>query len=149
MAVRGSATRRVPGNAMAGVLRDLNRQARVMKRRRDPDAPTEPMEPPRPAEPRRAPQLWSGPTATVATTDLFGQVRWDFPLPFEVAPVVSALAVADFGGPGDAVTAAILSVDEESVTVQVSIIGPGYVRSAREGVGVHLTAVRSTPVELG
>ncbi|WP_327385081.1 hypothetical protein [Streptomyces sp. NBC_01207] len=152
MAVRGMPTSRIPGNPMAGVLRDLNRAARRSRRRPRPEesesvdgAPTPP-----PRGDRRAAALWSGPAATIAATDANGMASWRFPLPFEVPPVIGALPFTrGVIGRGEALTVSIEDVSPEAVIVRVWRITSDSVLVAPAGVAVHLTAVRGPAVPLG
>lgn len=152
MAVRGMPTSRIPGNPMAGVLRDLNRAARRSRRRPRPEQP-EPLDgtpAPRPAESRRAAALWSGPAATVAVTDANGMASWRFALPFELPPVIGALPVSrGVLGRGEALTVDIQDVSPEAVIVRVWRITSDSVLVAPAGVQVHLTAVRGPAAPLG
>ncbi|KPI33257.1 hypothetical protein OV450_1345 [Actinobacteria bacterium OV450] len=148
MAVRGSASRRVPGNPMAGVLRDLNRSARRVSRRSGGGAggsAVEEVDPPivlPPPEKRRPAALWPGPAAAVVTTGPEGRAVWRFPAPFSAPPVIGAVPVwaGPYGG-GEAVAAAIEKVSEEAVTVQVWLVTAAEVLAGPAGMPVHLTAV--------
>lgn len=147
MAVRGMPTSRVPGNPMAGVLRDLHRAARRSRRR--PRSETDDVPEQRPAERRRAAPLWSGPAATIAVTDANGMACWSFSLPFELPPVIGALPVSrGVLGRGEALTVAIEDVSCEAVTVRVWRVTSDAVLVAPAGVVVHLTAFRGPAVPL-
>ncbi|MFF4385629.1 hypothetical protein ACFY0G_02365 [Streptomyces sp. NPDC001552] len=142
------ATSRIPGNPMAGVLRDLTRSARTMRRRPRP-TPTEDAPPPR-TEARRAAALWSGPAATVAETDANGMASWRFSLPFELPPVIGALPVTrGVLGRGEALTVSVEDVSPEAVIVRVWRVTSDSVLVAPAGVQVHLTAVRGPALPLG
>ncbi|MCM1964826.1 hypothetical protein [Streptomyces sp. G1] len=153
MAVRGTPTRRVPGNPMAGVLRDLQRSARTMRRTRKPRE-AEQVDPPivltsHPV-PKRPAALWAGPAARVAVTNANGMASWAFSPPFDRSPVIGAVPVTrGVLGRGEALTVTIEEVSPEAVTVRVWRITADAALVAPPGVGVHLTAVPAPPGEQG
>lgn len=152
MAVRGSAVRRgVPGEPMAGLLRDLGRQVRVKAGQRGPAGPPGPRGergapgpagPPGPVGP-----VGPAPSAAVVVTGADGRATWTFPVPFAAAPVVSVTPVDLSPGDETTVSAAVEEVTAGWVTVRVwrtrSILGLGLLPSVPAGAGVpvHLLAV--------
>lgn len=152
MAVRGSATRHVPGYPMAGVLRELNRQARTLQARARPPAlpelvPVPAPEPEPDGEPAPPP-----PAAAVVVTAAGGRATWQFPRPYEAPPVVAALAaVVPVLGPlpVQVTTVMVEEVTTEGVTVRAwhlpSLAG-GLLEAAAAGVQIHLTATPATLV---
>lgn len=147
MAVRGSLTRRVPGNPMAGVLRDLQRRSvRSTRRRRTGEAgQAGQVDPPivlvNHPVPRPPAPLSAGPSAAVAVTNANGMASWAFSPPFGRAPVIGAVPVTrGVLGRGEALTVTIEDVSAEAVTVRVWRINADSVLVAPAGVEVHLTA---------
>lgn len=157
MARRGGGAWRVPGNPMAGVMRDAARQARKGGRRpaaRGQQADAEPW--PTPAEASEAvplPMPWPvlpAPLATIAVTDASGHASWTYSEPFATVPVLTA-TVQDVGALDGAVVFAVIEeADHTAVTVRVwrtrpvsADLGAALVAPAGPGVEVHLTA---TPV---
>lgn len=144
MALRGGPTRRLPGNPLAGVLRDMERQSRRTTRstgRRPAQQAA-----PEAGEGRRGPRGPAGPAgqpgppstaATVAVTGDDGRVRWEFPAPYPAAPVLGALPA------GDVVVVPVLEEVTEAYAV-VRLWSPlhGVVGA---GVSVHLTATAAEP----
>ncbi len=146
MGLRGGPTRRLPGNALGGMLRDLDRRSRTPSpgrgRRREQEAQEDMRQ-----EPMTA--AAAVPVAAVAVTGEDGRARWKFPAPLTATPVLTALPVDP--APDD---------DERTVTVAVEEVTPWYavVRVWRtrprrgqgvaspvgEGVRVHLVAVDAT-----
>lgn len=149
MAVRATAKRRVPGNPMAGVLREAARSSRRMRRRRRGRAEEEQVDPPidlPPPERKRTSALQPAPVAAVAVTDPHGRATWRFPVPFASLPVIGALPVwtAPHAG-GQVLTVAVEEVTVEAVTVRVWRVTPVSVMPGPGGVSVHLTAVPVGP----
>jgi hypothetical protein len=87
MGRRTSAARSVPGNALAGVLRGPQRNARAATRRVLP-AP----QPDQPESEAVAPVATMA--ATVLACDSDGVARWDFPAALDDTPVIVATAAA-------------------------------------------------------
>lgn len=169
MATRGSAARRLPGNPMGGVLRDVSRQARTASRtpgprgaqgpagapgEQGPAGPAGPEGPPGqpgPAGPQgeRGPAGPPGapPAAAVVTTGSDGRAVWEFPRPFSVPPVLSALALDPNPGDDRMVTAVLEAVSATHAVVRVwrtqPLLGLGLlpVTPGGEGIHVHLTAI--------
>ncbi|MFC8466014.1 hypothetical protein [Streptomyces sp. NPDC057250] len=149
MAVRGGPARKYPGNPLGGVIRDVNRRARAMKRRPPPEdgtpAQVEEVPAPRP-EPRPAPAPAAGPLAAVVVSGEDGRAGWVFPWPHVAAPVVTAVAVdPEPGTDRETVYAVLEDVAGGRVVVRVWQVGrggrAGTCRPAGPGVAVHLTAV--------
>lgn len=148
MASRGSAGRRMQGNPLGGILRDLDRRSRVTTRgaaRRDPGAPVKVVQgPPGPPGKTGPPGPGAVVSGAVVVTGDDGRARWDFPSPYATAPVVSAVAVdPDPGGPL-AVMVVLEVVDVAYVVVRVwrtrPLRGAGVVEPVGAGVSVHVTA---------
>lgn len=145
MALRGSPARRVPGNPMAGVFRDLNRAARAGRRRRRGGGPdngdgvvqAEAVQPP---EPRR--KGLDRAVGAIVTAGPDGRAVWRFPAPFAACPAVGAVAVwaGPYGG-GEVATVAVEEVTPKAVTVRVWRLAGGTVLPGPPGAEVHLTAV--------
>ncbi|MEU5834460.1 hypothetical protein ABZ820_12420 [Streptomyces diacarni] len=159
MALRGGSIRRIPGNALGGILRDLDRRTRTTTRRtgrpRTGDAPREvaaagPREGPRgargPAGPPGTPGN-STQAVTVAVTDEDGRARFEFPVPFPAAPVLTGLPVDPDPAGERTVTCALETVTAEYAVVRVWRTRPrrgqGVADPAGPGVAVHLTATLS------
>ncbi|REE63977.1 hypothetical protein BX257_6640 [Streptomyces sp. 3212.3] len=83
MGLRGGPTRRLPGNALGGMLRDLDRRSRTPSpgrgRRREQEAQAG--EQPQPARTAAA-----VPAAAVVMTGEDARARWTFPAPFAAPP---------------------------------------------------------------
>lgn len=147
MAVRGSAARHVPGYPMAGVLRELNRQARaplpaaVEASQPPAEASTPPPAPASAAAVVAQPQLAVG----VVVTDVDGCASMRFPHAYPTPPVIAAVAVAPRSHPDQVVTVMVEDVTAEHVTVRAWLL-PTDVDDARvaAGVHVHLTAAAAT-----
>ncbi len=96
MALRGGMSRRVPGNPMASILRDIDRRTRTTTRRARParpqaeqeDTPAPPAETIRPAVP--VPDVTA---AAVVVTGPDGRARWTYPRPTTGPRVVTASPV--------------------------------------------------------
>lgn len=142
MALRGGPTRRVPGNALAGMLRDAERRARKPAPGRGRRREAESAQAPQPL-PSRAP------VAAIVTTCEEGRAVWVFPEPFTSPPVISAVPVDP--EPVDdehTVMAALEEVTAWRVVVRVWSTLPkrrsGVTVPAGEGVRVHLRALPAT-----
>ncbi|MFF6801155.1 hypothetical protein [Streptomyces sp. NPDC012616] len=141
MAVRGSAARRVPGNAMGGVLRDLKRSARTQSR-----TPGRQGEQGPPGERGEAGPPGPAPLADVVVTGSDGRATWTFPAPFVAPPVLSALAVDPKPADDRTVTVTLEQVSPQGATVRVwrtqPLLGLGLLPllPAGPGVQVHVTA---------
>lgn len=135
MAVRGSAVRRVPGNPLGGLLRDVQRQSRVAQRPKPgPPDPPGPVVVHVPAPPTTAVGAGGGTAAAVVVTDADGRAVWAYPTPYPGVPVVGALPVA---------ATAPLTVTVEEVTAArlvVRVWHPASSEPAGGGVRVHVTA---------
>jgi len=151
MALRGSPTRRIPGNPLGGILRDVDRRSRSTTRRAGRRPAADAAAPPSPG-PRgeRGPAGPPGPpgpattAATVATTGDDGRARWTFPAPYPAPPVLTALPVDPDPGDDRTVTCALETVTAEYAVVRVwrtrARRGHGVADPAGPGVLVHLTA---------
>lgn len=148
MALRGGPTRRLPGNPLGGMLRDLDRRTRTTRRK------PRPLGEPQPAEMLEDLQEPQGPPSalthavTIAVTGEDGRARWDFPAPFPTALVLTALPVDPEPGDDRTVTAALETVTEAYAVVRVWRTRPkrgqGVADPAGAGVLVHLTATALT-----
>ncbi|MDQ0962067.1 hypothetical protein QFZ66_005945 [Streptomyces sp. B4I13] len=167
MAVRGSAARRVPGNAMGGVLRDLKRSARTQSRtpgrqgeqgppggageRGEQGPPGERGEAGPPGEQgppgaagERGEQGPPGPAplADVVVTGSDGRATWTFPAPFAAPPVLSALAVDPNPADDRTVTVTLEQVSPQGATVRVwrtqPLLGLGLLPLLPAGTGVQV-----------
>jgi hypothetical protein len=135
MARRISAKHRVPGNPLAGVLRQQAQQARAVSRRSAP-APG-PQGEAGEAGPRGEPGAPGvGATAVVVlTSDAAGLVAWTFPERLATPPVVTAVPVAAEG----AVLVAVAAVTEAAVTLRVlRQSATTHLFTAAPGVEVHV-----------
>lgn len=145
MAMRGTPARRLPGNALGGVLRNLDQRARIAGRTRTSGAPRE-------VDPVSAPEQGAPvgghgrPLGAVVVTAEDGRARWTFPSPYGAPPVVSAVAVDP--DPGDGERSVFVAVEEVAawyVLVRVwrtrARRGTGVAEPAGAGVRVHLTAL--------
>ncbi|HLL36313.1 MAG TPA: hypothetical protein VK545_21075 [Streptomyces sp.] len=133
MTIRGTAGRRVPGNPLAGVLRDPNRRTRTTTRRTNSRGGGEPpTRSPGPAAPPRPPAR----AAAVVETGEDGRARWEYPRPFGAPPVLTALPA----GTGPAV--AVLEAATAAYAV-VRVWEPDG-SPAGAGVRVHLTATSAS-----
>ncbi|MGO4418081.1 hypothetical protein AB4Z54_04775 [Streptomyces sp. MCAF7] len=151
MALRGGPARRMPGNPLGGMLRDLDRRTRTTTRRtgRRPaeDGPTAPGTGPRgergPTGPPGPPGA-STTAATVTTTGEDGRARWDYPEPYATPPILAALPVDPDPDDDRTVTAALETVTKAYAVVRVWQTRPrrgqGVAAPVGPGVAVHLTA---------
>ncbi|MCX4458693.1 hypothetical protein OOK58_43060 [Streptomyces sp. NBC_01728] len=150
MAMRGTPARRLVGNPIGGVLRNLDQRARIAGRTRTSGAPSEqdpvPQEPTR-TTPSAAP---GGPVAAVLETGEDGRATWTFPTTYSGRPAVTAVAVDP--EPGDderAVWATLEQVSAWCVVVRVwrsrPRRGAGVAEPAGPGLSVHLMAVPTSP----
>lgn len=130
MGRRTSAARSVPGNALAGVLRGPQRNARAATRRVLP-AP----QPDAPESEAVAPVATMA--ATVLACDSDGVARWDFPAAFPSPPVVTATPAFSLAGP----VVAGVAVGESGA---VAILSLADGSPAPEGTQVNLIALLST-----
>jgi len=157
MARRGGGAWRVPGNPMAGVMRDAVRQTRK-GRRRAAAAPQDGTEPAAPDEAASSvlpefPDALGDPgpetRAAIAVTDADGRASWTYSEAFSSVPVVAATVQNDDTSTGVALFAVIETVTQAAVTVRVwrapAEAAPGVAAVALAGadIDVHLTA---TPV---
>lgn len=88
-----SAARRAPQSALAGALQELDRRTRTMRTRRRAEDLAGPE--PGPGRPRGLPQphgLRHAVPAAVVVTDGESRAVWEFGTPFDVSPVVTAVA---------------------------------------------------------
>ncbi len=164
MALRGGPARRMPGNPLGGMLRDLDRRTRTTTRRasrpRSADTLAEAA-----IEPRTGPRGERGPagppgppgpsttTVTVAVTGEDGRARWEFTTPYSQPPVLAALPV-DPDPDGDR----SVTVTLEEVTTTYAVVrvwrtrprcGQGVANAAGPGVAVHLVAFAVAPHRRG
>ncbi len=147
MAMRGGAMRRMPGNPLGGMLRDLDRRTRTTTRstgRRAPagDPPAGEAGPPGERGPAGPPGRSTA--AAIATTGDDGRTRWTFPAPYAAPPVLTALPVDPEPGGDRTVTVALEEVTEAYAVVRVWRTRPkrgqGVIDPAGPGLLVHLTA---------
>ncbi|MFE6549641.1 hypothetical protein ACFVHS_14780 [Streptomyces sp. NPDC057746] len=143
MGLRGGPTRRLPGNALGGILRDLDRRSRTPSpgrgRRREQEAQTgEQLQPARTAA--------AVPIAAVVVTGEDGRACWTFPAPFALPPVLTALP----GDPDPEDDERTVTATLEEVTTWYAVVrvwrtrprrGHGVTSPAGSGVQVHLVAV--------
>lgn len=136
MAMRGGPSRRLVGNRLGGVLRDLDRQTRRTTRRGRVPGPAEGQEgvqeaaaaPRPPSGPVRAPSAVS---RAVVRTGEDGRARWPYREPYAVAPVLTALPV----GPVPVVPVLEEVAPDHAVVRAWTLHG-----SPAAGVELHLTA---------
>jgi hypothetical protein len=133
MALRGSPMRRMVGNPLGGVLRDLDRRSRPTTRRRN--GPRE-QETPDVLEGLRGSAGSPGPSAqayaaAVVVTGEDGRARWIYPAPFSGSPTLTAL-------PGGHVPA--VPVEEVIAACAVLRVWTLSGSPAPSGVPVHATA---------
>lgn len=148
MALRGGPGRRVQNNPLGGILRDLDRRTRSTTRRRSKSEPAPPVEGPRG---RRGAPGPAGPAgelpgaATVLVTGEDGRARWDYPAPFALAPVLTAVAVDPDPDGATTVLVALEAVEAGYAVLRVwSTLPrrtPGVAAPAAAGVRVHVTAL--------
>lgn len=135
MAMRGGAMRRMPGNPLGGMLRDLDRRARTTTRSAGRRAPAGD-----PPAGEAGPQGERGPAgppgrstaAAIATTGDDGRARWTFPAPYDVPPVLAALPAGQ--------TPLVPAVEEVTAAHAVVRLWTLTGSSAGAGVHVHLMA---------
>ncbi|WP_413808105.1 hypothetical protein [Streptomyces sp. OE57] len=149
MASRGGPARRLTGNPLGGMLRDLDRRTRSTTRRSRPTPPAgqpgEGRQAPLPPLPPPPPVLPSGPVAAVVATGEDGRARWTYPAPLAAPPVLAAVAI----DPAPEDEDRTVSVALEEVTAAYAVVrvwrtrprrGTGVSSPVGEGVRVHLTA---------
>ncbi|MFC4060263.1 hypothetical protein ACFOWE_18315 [Planomonospora corallina] len=147
MASRGSAARRLPGNPVGGMLRELNRRARQSAKAgpRGHEGPEGPPGPPGPPGAAGRPLA-----AAVAVTGGDGRAEWVFTDPLAAPPVIAALPVDPDPGDERTVTVTLEQTTTERVVVRVwrtrPLLGLGLLPAepAGAGVRVHLTATPTT-----
>ncbi|PSK58001.1 hypothetical protein B0E38_01846 [Streptomyces sp. 111WW2] len=144
MAMRGTPARSLPGNALGGVLRNLDQRARIAGRTRVSGAPREVDPLPDEALPAAVEGV-VGPVGAVLATGEDGRARWAFPAAYGAAPVVMAVAVDP--EPGDDERAVFAVLDEVASWYAVVRVwrtrprrGAGVAEPAGAGVCVHVTA---------
>lgn len=132
MGMRGGPTRRIVGNPLGGILRDVDRRTRSTTRRRGTSTT-----PPAVEAPEAPPRRQSAAAVAVLDTDQDGRVWWAFPCPFAGPPVLSALPAGD--GP-------LLAVAEE-VTGSGAVVRVWTTAGvpAAPGVLVHVRATEAGP----
>ncbi|MFE0545221.1 hypothetical protein [Streptomyces sp. NPDC058891] len=147
MGLRGGPTRRLPGNALGGMLRDLDRRSRTPSpgrgRRREQKAAQ--------SERQEAAQTAAvAPAATVAVTSEDGRAHWKFPACFATPPVLTAVPVDP--DPEDDERTVTVAVEE--VTTWYAVVrvwrtcprrGHGVASPVGDGVRVHLVAIDAAP----
>lgn len=146
MALRGGPARRLTGNPLGGMLRDLDRRSRATTRRSRPTGIPEGPEgrqEPSPAPPPLPPARAVGPLAVVVETGEDGRARWAYPVPLAAPPVLTAVAVDP--APGDEDCTVLVALEE--VTAGYAVVRVWRTRPrhgsgvpAGAGVRVHLTA---------
>jgi hypothetical protein len=146
MAMRGVPARRLVGNPLGGVLRNLDQRARIAGRTRVTGAPRE--QDPGPVEEQPRPASGAAPgglLAAVVETGEDGRALWSFPSAYGRPPVVTAVAVDP--EPGDderTVWAVVEEVGAWYATVRVwrsrPRRGSGVAAPAGAGVRVHVMA---------
>lgn len=151
MAMRGSAARRLPGNPLGGLLRDIDRRTRTTTSRRSArlERPAPEAAPPQPAPAAAPPAPAPAPSAVgVVVTGLDGRARWTYPEPHLRAPVLTAVAVDPEPGAGRPVFAVLEEVAPGYAVVRVWRTRPrrgqGVVDPVGAGLAVHLTATAPT-----
>ncbi|MCX4609365.1 hypothetical protein [Streptomyces mirabilis] len=146
MAMRGTPARRVVGNPLGGVLRNLDQRARIAGRSRTAGAPLELDPTPQGVAPTPPP---GGLVAAVVQTGEDGRVQWAFPAAYGARPAVTAIAVDPEPGDGERTVWVAL----EEVTTWCAVVrvwrsrarrGAGVAEPAGPGVAVHLVAVTPT-----
>ncbi|QPL14060.1 hypothetical protein QEH48_gp031 [Streptomyces phage TurkishDelight] len=139
MAMRGGAARRLPGNPLGGLLRDMDRRTRTTTRRARPAGAPQPEAAPPAAEPAPRPVERQ---AAVLTTGEDGRLRWTYGRPFAQPPVLTAVPVdpapdSDLG----TVVVALEAVTETYTYARAWRVGQrGKAVAAGPGVTVHMTA---------
>ena len=151
MAMRGGPTRRMPGNPLGGMLRDLDRRTRTTTRRTGgrpaaEDGATETRMGPRGERGPEGPPGPPGPStmaATVATTGEDSRARFNFPAPYSASPVLTALPVDPEPDDDRTVTVSLETVTEAYAVVRVWRTRPrrgqGVASPAGPGIVVHFT----------
>jgi hypothetical protein len=130
MGMRGGPTRRIVGNPLGGILRDVDRRTRSTTRRRSAGGAPAPQ--PGPEQP---PAVRQRVAATVLETDDTGRALWVFPYPFARPPVLSALPSGD---------QPFLTVAEEvTETGAVVRVWAALGLPAGPGVSVHVRAAEA------
>ncbi|MEV6740469.1 hypothetical protein AB0N14_27365 [Streptomyces sp. NPDC051104] len=147
MAMRGSPARRIVGNPLGGVLRNLDQRARIAGRTRVSSGPREEDTAPYEATPAPAAVAAPGvPAAAVLLTGEDGRARWRFPAAYGAPPVVSAVAVDPAPDEDDRTVLVAL----EEVTAWCAVVrvwrsrprrGRGVAEPAGPGVRVHVMAM--------
>jgi len=132
MGMRGGPGRRIVGNPLGGLLRDVDRRTRSTTRRRTGRPPTV------------APETSSAPpprslvtASTVLTTDGTGRVEWPFPVTFRTPPVLSALPAAD--------RPYLVVVEDVTTTAAVLRLWAVLGLPAGPGLRVHVHATEPGP----
>ncbi|UJV42998.1 hypothetical protein [Streptomyces sp. AMCC400023] len=122
MAVRNTPGKRLVGNPLGGILRDLDRQARRTTRRRGvrPSVAVE----------TGQDEAGSGLLIAALATDGDGRVRWHYPDRFAAPPILSALAVA----------AVPVVVTVEEVTAAHAVLRTWVGKAPAPYVALHVTA---------
>ena len=146
MAMRGGPARRLTGNPLGGMLRDLDRRTRTTTRRTGtPAGQGEGRAQPLPPPPPPPPVVRPGPVAAVVVTGEDGRARWTYPRAYAGAPVLTAVAVDP--APDDDERTATVALEEVTSTYAVVRVwktrprrGAGVVSPAGDGVRVHVTA---------
>jgi hypothetical protein len=141
VALRGGPYRRLPGNPMGSVLRDMDRRARATTRRARPTR--------REKEPQEEAERPALAVAEVVATGEDGRARWRYPQAFPRPPVLAALPVDPAPGQdGGTVLVALEEVTARDAVVRVwrtrPVRGSGVVEPAGPGLRVHLTATPRT-----
>ncbi|MDI9829678.1 hypothetical protein [Streptomyces sp. KAU_LT] len=141
MAIRTSPSRTMPGNALGGVLRDLDTRARIAGRRRTTGLNFEQDPGPEQAPVHQA----TGPAAAVLTTGEDGRARWEFPAPYGGLPACMAVAVDP--EPGEEERTVVVALEEVTTWCLVVRVwrtrgrrGAGVAEPAGAGVAVHVSA---------
>lgn len=158
MAARSSAVRRLPGNPMGGVLREIGRASRKATRMPGPRGEQGTPGPPGGQGPPgdRGPVGEQGPpgergpagapAAAMVVTSADGRAAWVYELPFVRPPVITALAVDPAPSDDRTVTVTLESVTADRAVVRVwqtqPLLGLGVLplMPAGAGVQVHMTA---------
>lgn len=123
MALRNTPGKRLVGNPLGGILRDLDRQTRRTTRRRGSTRPAAAV------EGQEAEQ--GTPLAAVVATDGDGRVRWEYEGRFAAPPVLSALPVS-----GVPIVATV-----EEVTAGYAVLQTWVGTARAPYVTLHVTAV--------
>lgn len=121
MALRNTPGKRLVGNPLGGILRDLDRQTRRTTRRRAP----------RPVTAVEEPEERPVTLAQAVPTDRDGRVRWVYEGRFSAPPILSALPVA----------AVPVTVTVEEVTAAHAVFRAWLGEVPAPYVALHVTAV--------